>query len=328
VLAKSCVVTVDKTAITKAFVFDGSSLHRDLSVTTENDLITSISPSGDRFDAKVIDGTGMTLLPGLIDCHVHLGDDIGKASRLLFQLAKAGVTTALDLGHFTGPVQDSLRGSSGMADVRFTGTFATSTGSIHTRFPGISKASLFDNPQAAIRFVEDRVAEGADYIKIVADVPGLSQEIVNTLVIEARKRGMLTVAYAARNGALEMAQEGEVDIVTHVPLGFPLEDAATRLMKEEGRVCVPTLVMEEKIANGNVFPGLKYSAGKRVSHPNTQSWCAYSGRNRCESVTHGYGKAWRSSLSRVGTPRRCWIVERRGSESCNKLGSRMVSVGQ
>ena len=88
-----------------------------------------------------------------------------------------------------------------MADVRFTETFATSTGSIHSRFPGVSKASLIDNPQAAFRFVEDKVAEGVDYIQIVADVPGMSQEVVNTLVIEARKHRTLTVAYAARNGA-------------------------------------------------------------------------------------------------------------------------------
>ena len=95
---------MDKITITKALVFD---------VTTENGLITSISPSGDRFDAKIINGIGLTFLPILIDCYVHLDDDIGKASRLLFQLAKVGVTTdALDTGHFTGPVKDSLRSSS------------------------------------------------------------------------------------------------------------------------------------------------------------------------------------------------------------------------
>jgi hypothetical protein len=48
-----------------------------------------------------------------------------------------------------------------------------------SRFPGVSKASLIDIPQAAIRFVEDRVAGGADYIKVVADVPGQSQEVAS-----------------------------------------------------------------------------------------------------------------------------------------------------
>ena len=96
----------------------------------------------------------------------------------------------------------------------------------------------------------------------------LATALIDTLetdrdaIIEARKRGMLNLVHAARNGALEMAQEGKVDIVTHVPLDIPLEDAATKLMKEEGRVCVPTLVMEGTMANGKVFPGLKYSAAK------------------------------------------------------------------
>jgi imidazolonepropionase-like amidohydrolase len=253
---------MDKTTITNALVFDGNSLHQDLAVTIENGLITSISSSSDIFDAKIIDGTGLTLLPGLIDCHVHLHPDIENASRLLSQLAKAGVTTALDMGHFPGPVRNSLRSISGIADVRFAGTFATSTGSIHSRFPAVTKANLIDDPQSVIRFVEDRVTEGADYIKIVADVPGPSQEVVNALVIEARKRGMLTVAHAARNGSLKMAQEGKVDIVTHVPLDFPIEEVEATLMKEDGRVCIPTLVMEETMAKAKIFPGLKYSAAK------------------------------------------------------------------
>jgi imidazolonepropionase-like amidohydrolase len=33
-------------------------------------------------------------------------------------------------------------------------------------------------------------------------------------------------------------------------------------MKDEGRVCVPTLVMEETMANAKLFPGLNYSAAK------------------------------------------------------------------
>lgn len=251
-----------KVTITKALVFDGHSLHRDLAVTIENGLISNVSNSADTYNANVIDGIGLTLLPGLIDCHVHLANDVEKTSHLLLQLAKAGVTTALDMGHLPGPLRDSLRGRTGIADVRFAGTFATSTGSIHSRFPGVTQTNLIDDPQAAVHFVEDRIAEGADYIKIIADVPGPSQEVVNVLAAEARKRGILTVAHAARNGALGMAQEGKVDIVTHAPLDFPLEDSDAKLMKGEGRVCVPTLVMEETMANGKVFPGLKYSAAK------------------------------------------------------------------
>jgi imidazolonepropionase-like amidohydrolase len=251
-----------QTAIVNALVFDGHTLHQHLKVTFENDIISSIDTSVDTSNAKIIDGAGMTLLPGLIDCHVHLDHDVENAALLLLQLAKAGVTTALEMGHFSGPVRESLRNHHGISDVRIAGNFVTSTGSIHSKFPRITQASLVDDPESAVRFVEDRAAEGADYIKIVADVPGPSQEVVNTLVIEAKKRGMLTVAHAARNGALAMAQEGKVDIVTHVPLDFPLDEAEAKLMKDEGRVCVPTLIMEETLANAKIIPGLNYSAAK------------------------------------------------------------------
>ena len=253
---------MSKTTIKNALVFDGHSLHKNLAVTIENGMISNFGSAIDTSNAKIIDGNGMTLLPGLIDCHVHLDPDIEKASTLLLQLAKAGVTTALDMGHFPGSVRDGLRNRSGIADLRFAGTYATSTGSIHSRFRDVTEANLIDEPQAAVHFVEDRIAEGADYIKIVADQPGPSQEVVNALVTEARKRGMLTVAHAARKGALGMAQAGKVDIVTHVPLDVPLKEAEAKLMKEEGRVCVPTLVMEETMASRKIFPGLNYSAAK------------------------------------------------------------------
>jgi hypothetical protein len=91
------------------------------------------------------------------------------------QLAKAGVTTALDMGLLPGPVRDRLHSYTGIAELRFAGNFATSTGSTHSRFKHCTPASLVDTPESAVRFVEDRIAEGVDYIKIVCDVPGPSQ---------------------------------------------------------------------------------------------------------------------------------------------------------
>ena len=122
--------------------------------------------------------------------------------------------------------------------------------------------SIVDSPEMAVRFVEDRVDEGVDYIKIVADVPRPSQEIINTLAAEARKHGKLSVAHAARKGAFCMAQEGKVDIITHCPLNHPLDEAAAKLMKDEGRICVPTLIMEKTMSGAKIFPGLNYAAAK------------------------------------------------------------------
>ncbi|KIN07077.1 hypothetical protein OIDMADRAFT_46983 [Oidiodendron maius Zn] len=219
---------MSKVVITNAIVFDGHSLQEKLSVTIGSGLISSIDSSTDTSNATIIDGTGQTLLPGFIDAHVHLANDAEIAASLLAQLAKAGVTTALDMGYFSGAVRDSLRNRPGIAELYIAGNFASATGSLHSR---ITKASLIDSPEAAVQFVEERVAEGVDYIKIVADVPGPSQEVIDTVVHEARRHGKLTVAHAASSKAFPMAQEGKVDIITHVPLDLPLDEASEDALK-------------------------------------------------------------------------------------------------
>lgn len=126
--------TMANTAITNAHVFDGHSLHENITVVIENGLIASVGPTVDTSNADAIDGTGLTLLPGFIDAHVHLDNTPEGSLRLLLQLAKAGVTTALDMGVLDRQVRESFRAHSGIADVRSAGNFATSTGSIHSRF--------------------------------------------------------------------------------------------------------------------------------------------------------------------------------------------------
>ena len=59
-------------------------------------------------DEEVVDGIGCTLLPGLIDCHVHLripDDDFRE-------LASYGMTTAINMGA-AGDMLGSLRGKKG-----------------------------------------------------------------------------------------------------------------------------------------------------------------------------------------------------------------------
>ena len=251
-----------KTAITNALVFDGHSLHKDLKVIFENGLITSIDSSPDISNITVVDGTGQTLLPGLIDAHIHINNEPSASLRLLQQLLHSGITTALDMGYLKSSVRETLRSHPDMTEILSASNFATSTGSIHSRFPHTSVSSLIDSPSAAVEFVSDRVAEGADYIKIIADIPGPTQEVVNTLASEAKKAGKLSVAHAARKAAWAMAQEGKVDIITHVPSDFPLDEEACNKMVKEGRVCIPTLIMAQTMASSKFIPGLKYESAK------------------------------------------------------------------
>src|ERR1700675_3062362 len=75
-------------------VFDGYHILHGRTVTVEDGMTRSISVAGVRppDSAVVIDGAGRTLLPGLIDAHVHIGRE-----ETLEQAAALGVTTVLDM---------------------------------------------------------------------------------------------------------------------------------------------------------------------------------------------------------------------------------------
>lgn len=77
-------------------VFDGYCMLRSRPVTIENGMIQSVTATESRPSANSstsIDGHGMTLLPGLIDAHAH----IGGGELALEQAAAFGVTTVLDM---------------------------------------------------------------------------------------------------------------------------------------------------------------------------------------------------------------------------------------
>src|SRR5947207_2967651 len=74
-------------------VFDGEKVIEHRSVPIENGRISRISgPELKADSAEIIDGRGRTLLPGLIDAHVHVADNTDSA---LGQALSLGVTTVL-----------------------------------------------------------------------------------------------------------------------------------------------------------------------------------------------------------------------------------------
>lgn len=96
-----------ETVIHSVLLFDGENVHKNSTVTFDSStgLITSVSTSTNDSsfpqDATIIDGSGHTLLPGLIEAHMHSydlhvppGTDTSDA---LKSPMKAGVTTCLNM---------------------------------------------------------------------------------------------------------------------------------------------------------------------------------------------------------------------------------------
>lgn len=122
---------------------------------------------------------------------------------------------------------------------------------------GFSASSVVKGPDDAERFVLERIAEGADYIKIIAEDPetmgnvALNVPTLSAIVNAAHGHSLRTFAHVTTVHAFEMAIEANVDVLTHTPLKAPLgEDLASR-MAAQGTLSIPTLIKEQFLAHGS-----------------------------------------------------------------------------
>jgi imidazolonepropionase-like amidohydrolase len=242
----------EKIALTNVRMFDGRALRGPTTVVIEGGIV-----GNDSAGAQVIDAYGAVLLPGFIDAHVHLLNE-----KHLQQLAAFGVTTALDMGAWPPSMVDSLRNRTAMADIRSAGIPATTAGSAHSHLPGYPAGELVDGPAGAARFVADRIAEGADYIKLIADIPGPDQETLDALVATSHQHGKRTVAHAASTAAIEMALHAGVDMLTHVPLDRLLTESTAARILAQKCVSIPTLTMMKGVVDRSAAAAASQPAGE------------------------------------------------------------------
>jgi imidazolonepropionase-like amidohydrolase len=228
---------MDKIALRNVRVFDGERLLEPATVIIEDGRIGRIGD--DQSGARTWEGGGGVLLPGLIDCHIHLTDEA-----TLTALARHGVTTGLDMGTWPPELVASLRGRPGVTDVRSSGTGATQPASAHAKRMGRAQGLVAD-PDEAKAYVSQRVAESVDYIKIIIDLPGFDEPTVRALVEAAHAQGLRTIAHASTRDAVLLAQAAGVDVLTHAPIDRALEES--EVAGTSGQVVVPTLTMMEAI---------------------------------------------------------------------------------
>ncbi|MFD7656752.1 amidohydrolase family protein [Actinosynnema sp. NPDC059797] len=170
----------------------------------------------------VVRGAGRTLLPGLIDAHVHV---LPGASR---QAVRFGVTTQLDM--FAEPHVLRVERAAGpdAADLRSAGIGATAPGGHPGQYPRFSAFPTVSDARSADAFVAARVAEGSDYLKVFASsapgepgLPTLSPAVVAALVTAAHDRGLRVVVHATDQEAALVAVRTGADGLAHLPFDRP-----------------------------------------------------------------------------------------------------------
>ena len=157
------------TSICNARVFDGERVLDGQNVTINGATIEAVGDTVPR-GSIIIDAEGGTLLPGLIDSHVHTDVD-GLHDALRF-----GVTTELEMqGHWTTNQRRKIAERDDVADLRSSGMGVTPPGGHPSQYMKSSKNLLIkwffhfpfvSTPEEAVRFVDKQIANGADYVKV------------------------------------------------------------------------------------------------------------------------------------------------------------------
>jgi imidazolonepropionase-like amidohydrolase len=214
--------------------------------------IRSISNDTEPFtpspSARVIDLRSATVLPGLIDTHVHLNLR-GQADSNAIATLLAGFTTVQDLGalgYANIAVRDSIAAGRMIGPrVVSSGPWLGTTGGV-CDFNGIGVRGV-DAFRARVR--ED-VTRGADVIKVCVtgwpaegashpDSLHLTPEELRVVVAEARVAGKRVVAHAIGPRGVRLAVESGVDGIVH---GGFADSATTALMRLKNVTLAPTLL--------------------------------------------------------------------------------------
>jgi imidazolonepropionase-like amidohydrolase len=214
-------------------------------------------------DETVYDLSGKTVMPGLVDAHVHLSlsgaasiDPVLDASDVELALTEAanarrtlaaGVTAVRTMGarDLDVRVRDHVR----RGDIEGPRIVANCRSITITGGHGHHLGREVDGPQACRRAVREEVQRGADFVKFMSTggvtTPDSDPEAlaftpaeIRTLVDESHRQGVPAATHAHGAKGVKVAARAGVDTVEH---GSSLDDEAIDCLRDNDVTLVPTL---------------------------------------------------------------------------------------
>lgn len=264
-------------AVRAGRLFDAraGALLRNQIVLIRGDRITEVGPSvAIPAGARIIDLSQSTVLPGLIDTHLHVMDGGGSGPGISMQyhelVALRNAQRDLDAGFTTIVDLMSHGGGYGTVDLRNAINKGLVSGPrMQVAGPGIvntNKAGAAYTPGAPVSFVGAQVANspwgvreavreqahyGVDWIKIYSTeeytlkrdgtidaTPGFTLEETQAIVDEAHRKGLKVACHAYGGEGLHNCIAAGVDVPTHA---LDLDDASLRMLLEKKLPLTATL---------------------------------------------------------------------------------------
>jgi len=281
------------TFITSAKIFDGERVIEKQSVTIKGEKILNIggpAPEG----AEIVDATGFTLLPGLIDAHTHANPEARKIAMTF------GVTTVYIMqGYWSKEQKKALDERRDLADA-LTSFFAVTApgghpsellppGAVPKMPPGFDMSEAVKNastPEEAVKVVDKRVEQNADYIKIMIEdgtvfgkpgTPDLTDEVVAAACRQAHKHGKMAVAHTMTIKATQRAIKSGIDGLMHIFIDQPCTKEIVDLIADSGVFVCPTIVAGASVIGDS--DAAEFARDERVYSKISDEWLAAFSRH-------------------------------------------------
>lgn len=221
-------------------------------------------------DSKVIEGDGLTVLPGLIDPHIHLqggwrgGNDNGPRPMTLkwdlLALLYSGITHAHDIGNSSALTADArdIVAAGGLM-----GPDLTISGQYFETAPvgAVGESFLLPTPDAGFIGGQLDSMKAVYGIEMVKCHSGTNSQVLRVLVAEAHKRDMRVVCDLWHNNMNPwIARQTHLDGYAHNAFNAKeLTDEEARILADEGTFVISTMVLMDAFAGARVQQhGLDY----------------------------------------------------------------------
>lgn len=203
--------------------------------------------TGDTSSAKKVDGKGGFLMPGLIDSHVHAFNKLD-----LNVLTHYEITTVFDMGSFPSSQMPQWHdvGDRGIASLNFSGAAACVAGGFPSVLPGFPKDSEICSAENATNFVETRVKEGVDFLKIFINDEQLPKQEYQKIIKKGGEHyNKLLVSHAPDYDSHKIARDVGGKFITHLLKARALDKESAQEMLDNGQIAIPTLIMMRNLVN-------------------------------------------------------------------------------